>query len=176
MIFLARVSQRPPERQAQRTMLRQAPIEWQQERPQAQKNETRHGPQAPQQPQEPQQARQAALQQQIPAGEFEQICRLFGALSERDTGHTVVRVYKVVIERAHPQEGIGSSELAEIESLNRLTALHHLNRLAELGMLEKRGPRYYPRDFDEIFDEFEKQAMENIRRARIIARQLERQE
>jgi len=150
-------------------MLRQAPAAGQQ-------NEPRQGPQAPQQPQELQQGRQAALSQQIPAGEFEQICRLFGALSERDTGHTVVRVYKVVIERAHPQEGIGSSELAEIESLNRLTALHHLNRLAELGMLEKRGPRYYPRDFDEIFDEFEKQAMENIRRARMIARQLERQE
>jgi len=165
---LARVSPRPPERQEQRTMLRQVPIEWQQE--------NKHTPQAPQPPQAPQQARQAPLQQQITAGEFEQICRLFGALSERDTGHTVVRVYKVVIERAHPQEGIGSSELAEIESLNRLTALHHLNRLAELGMLEKRGPRYYPRDFEEIFDEFEKQAMENIRRARMIARQLERQE
>jgi len=165
---LARVSPRPPERQEQRTMLRQVPIEWQQE--------SKHTPQTPQPPQAPQQARQAPLQQQITAGEFEQICRLFGALSERDTGHTVVRVYKVVIERAHPQEGIGSSELAEIESLNRLTALHHLNRLAELGMLEKRGPRYYPRDFEEIFDEFEKQAMENIRRARMIARQLERQE
>jgi len=165
---LARVSPRPPERQEQRTMLRQVPIEWQQE--------SKHTPQTPQPPQAPQQARQAPLQQQITAGEFEQICRLFGALSERDTGHTVVRVYKVVIERAHPQEGIGSSELAEIESLNRLTALHHLNRLAELGMLEKRGPRYYPRDFEEIFDEFEKQAMENIRRARMIARQLEKQE
>jgi len=167
-MFLARVSPRPPERQEQRTMLRQVPIEWQQE--------SKHTPQTPQPPQAPQQARQAPLQQQITAGEFEQICRLFGALSERDTGHTVVRVYKVVIERAHPQEGIGSSELAEIESLNRLTALHHLNRLAELGMLEKRGPRYYPRDFEEIFDEFEKQAMENIRRARMIARQLEKQE
>jgi len=127
-------------------------------------------------PQEPQHGRQITIQQQIPADEFEQICRLFGALSERDTGHTVVRVYKVVIERSHPQNGIGSSELAEIESLNRLTALHHLNRLAELGMLEKRGPRYYPRDFEEIFDEFEKQAIENIKRARMIARQLERQE
>jgi len=170
MIFLARVPPRPPERQEQRIMLRQAPAAGKQH------DNLQHAqqPQAPQQPAGPQQARQ--LQQQIPAGEFEHICRLFGALSERDTGHTVVRVYKVVIERAHPQNGIGSSELAEMERLNRLTALHHLNRLAELGMLEKRGPRYYPRDFDEIFDEFEKQAMENIRRARIIARQLERQD
>lgn len=144
-------------------MLRQAPG-------QAQQHENR------QLPDEPSQATRAALQQQIPADEFEHICRLFGALSERDTGHTVVRVYRVVIERSHPQNGIGSSELAEIETLNRLTALHHLNRLAELGMLEKRGSRYYPRDFEEIFDEFEKQAMENIRRARMIARQLERQE
>jgi len=166
-MFLARVSPRPPERQEQRILLRQAPIAGKQ-------HETRQGPQVSQH--EPQQSRQSALSQQIPADEFEHICRLFGALSERDTGHTVVRVYKVVIERAHPQEGIGSSELAEIESLNRLTALHHLNRLAELGMLEKRGPRYYPRDFEEIFDEFEKQAMENIRRVRIIARQLEKQD
>jgi len=123
-----------------------------------------------------QQSQIQAIQEQRAAGEFEQICRLFGALSERDTGHTVVRVYRVVVERAHPQHGIGSSELADIESLNRLTALHHLNRLAELGMLEKRGPRYYPRDFEEIFDEFEKQALENIRRARLVARQLEKQE
>lgn len=175
-MFLARVSPRPPERQEQRIMLRQAPVAGQQERPQAQQHETRRESQALQQPQEPQQGRQAALQHRGPVDEFEQICKLFGALSERDTGHTVVRVYKVVIERAHPQNGIGSSELADIESLNRLTALHHLNRLAELGMLEKRGPRYYPRDFEEIFDEFEKQAMENIRRARLIARQLEKQE
>lgn len=167
-MFLARVPPRPPERQEQRTMLRQAPAAGQQHEPRQEQ------PQAPQR--EPSQARPAVLQQQIPADEFEQICRLFGALSERDTGHTVVRVYKVVIERAHPQNGIGSSELAEIESLNRLTALHHLNRLAELGMLEKRGPRYFPRDFDEIFDEFEQQAIENIKRARMIARQLEKQE
>jgi DNA-binding IclR family transcriptional regulator len=80
----------------------------------------------------------------------------------------------VVVRRAHPQNGIGSSELAEIETINRLTVLHHLNRLAELGMLEKRGSRYYPRGFDEIFDEFEKQALENINRARLIARQLEK--
>ena len=157
MMFLARVSPKPPERQEQRIILRQQPILEQQQAAQ-------------------QQRKTQTIEQQIPADEFEQICRLFGALSERDTGHTVVRVYKVVIERAHPKNGIGSSELADIESLNRLTALHHLNRLAELGMLEKRGPRYYPRDFEEIFDEFEKQAMENIRRARIIARQLEKQE
>ena len=124
--------------------------------------------------QQPTPVAQAPKRQQSP-DEFEQICRLFGALSERDTGHTVVRVYRVVIERSHPQNGIGSSELAEMERLNRLTALHHLNRLVELGMLEKRGARYHPRNFDDIFDEFEKQAVENIRSARLVAKQLERQ-
>ncbi|MDD5348343.1 MAG: SIMPL domain-containing protein [Candidatus Omnitrophica bacterium] len=114
-------------------------------------------------------------QQQV-LNEFEELCNLFGAVSQRDTGRTVVRVFRVVVQNADPQKGIGSSELADIESLNRLTALHHLNRLAEMGMLEKRGPRYFPRDFDVIFDELEKQAIENIKRARIIARQLERQD
>ena len=167
MMFLARVAPRPPERHEQRIVLRQQPTQKQPQAPEQQG-------QAPATPQDAVQRHQAP--EQGPADEFEQICRLFGALSERDTGHTVVRVYKVVIERANPKNGIGSSELADIESLNRLTALHHLNRLAELGMLEKRGPRYYPRDFEEIFDEFEKHALENIRRARVIARQLERQE
>jgi DNA-binding transcriptional ArsR family regulator len=170
MMFLARVAPRPPERKEQRIILRR------QSAPEQQQAAQKEQQQAPAAQQPGQQQRQPAVASGIAAGEFEQICRLFGALSERDTGHTVVRVYKVVIERAHPQNGIGSSELADIGDLNRLTVLHHLNRLAELGMLEKRGPRYYPRDFEEIFDEFEKQALENIRRARIIARQLEKQE
>ena len=168
MIFLARVAPRPPERQEQRIVLRQQPASASQEQQQhiqaAQQQAAQH------------QRQSQTLQQHGAADEFEKICRFFGALSERDTGHTVVRVYRVVIEKSHPENGIGSSELAEIESLNRLTALHHLNRLAELGMLEKRGPRYFPRDFDDIFDEFEKQAIENIRRVRLVARQLEKQE
>ena len=163
-MFLAQVAPRPSGRHEQRIMLRQQP------------DKELQAAGGQQRSQAAQQQGQPAVAPGLIADEFEQICRLFGALSERDTGHTVVRVYKVVVERSHPQKGIGSSELADIESLNRLTALHHLNRLAELGMLEKRGPRYYPRDFEQIFDEFEKQAMENIKRARIIARQLERQE
>jgi DNA-binding transcriptional ArsR family regulator len=186
MIFLARVPPvREDGREEQRVLLRQRQAAAQQDAGKAHKQPAQAGEDQPQQPeaqqqqargQQPKSQQRPAQQQQADANEFEQICRLFGALSGRDTGRTVVRVYRVVVEKASPEKGIGSSELAEIERLNRLTAMHHLNRLAELGMLEKRGPRYFARDFDEIFDEFEKQALENIKRARMIARQLERQE
>jgi DNA-binding transcriptional ArsR family regulator len=180
MIFLARVPPvREDGREEQRVLLRQRQAAAQQDAGKAHKQPAQAGEDQPQQPetqQQPKSQQRPLQQQQADANEFEQICRLFGALSGRDTGRTVVRVYRVVVEKASPEKGIGSSELAEIERLNRLTAMHHLNRLAELGMLEKRGPRYFARDFDEIFDEFEKQALENIKRARMIARQLERQE
>ena|SRR3989338_5113228 len=106
--------------------------------------------------------------------ELEELCRFFGALSSRDTERTVVRVFRVVITRASPDKGIGSSEIANMESINRLTVLHHLNRLAELGVVDKRGVRYFMRDIDEVLGDFEEHALESIRRARRIAREMER--
>ncbi len=116
-----------------------------------------------------------AVAQAVPQeADFEELCRFFGALSSRDTERTVVRVFKVVITRADPNRGIGSSEIASMESINRLTALHHLNRLAELGVVDKRGGRYFMRDIDDVLGDFEEHALESIRRARRIAREMER--
>ena len=105
--------------------------------------------------------------------QLEELCRFFGALSQRDTERTVVRVFRVVVQRTGPDKGIGSSELANEEHLNRLTALHHLNRLAELGLLDKRDGRYFMKDFDGLFAQMEQEMLESIRRAREIARRME---
>lgn len=127
------------------------------------------------QEQREQQARAADAERQLAERECEELCKLLGALSQRDTGRTVVRVFRVVVQRSDPQTGIGSSELAQLERINRLTALHHLNRLHEMGLVQKQGSRYFLRSFDEIFDEMEADAIESIKRARTLARQIETQ-
>jgi len=119
------------------------------------------------------QEKASAVQHKAGEIQFEEFCKLTGVVSPRDTDLTVVRVFRVVVERSSPDSGIGSSELAHISRLHRLTALHHLNRLSQLGLLEKREGRYYARDFGDIVRQMEDEMHESIRRAREIARRME---
>ena len=117
--------------------------------------------------------RQPAARRRASDDGFAELCRLCGALSQRDTDGTVVRVFRVVVTRTGDGKTIGSSELARLGRINRLTALHHLNRLEKFGLVEKEGVgRFRMRDFDDIFDELEAHALESLKRARGIARRL----
>jgi len=68
-------------------------------------------------------------------------CRRIRLLSERDTNKTVVHVFRVVLQRGR-KGNFGSTEIAEIGELNRITCIHHLKRLARAGIIEKDGIKY----------------------------------
>ncbi len=130
------------------------------------------------------------------ADECEELCRLLGVLSPRDTQQTAVRVFRFVV-RFEPSSqgegggsgsspssasgdanrGIRSSAVAEQACINRLTAMHHLNRFVEAGLLEKRGSGYFLRqpNLEELIGEMESEAEETFARARMLARRLERE-
>lgn len=119
--------------------------------------------------------------------EFAELCRFMGLVSPRDTEKTAVRVFRFVIRQEcstsrgrnaaeRESNGIGSSAVAEAESLNRLTAMHHLNRMVEAGILEKRGSKYFLRqpDLEEMVAEMEQEMEEAFTRARLIAERIRR--
>ncbi len=109
---------------------------------------------------------------------------MFGLLSPRDTERTVVRVFRYVVRQEcrecnvgeSEREGVGSTALAEAEQLNRLTAMHHLNRMVDAGILEKHGSRYYLKepDLEEMVSEMEREAEEAFLRARALAERIRR--
>ena len=119
--------------------------------------------------------------------EVGELCRFLGLVTPRDTEKTAVRVFRFVIHQqcsisrgrnAAEREsgGIKSSAVAEAESLNRLTAMHHLNRMVEAGILEKRGSKYFLRqpDLEEMVSEMEQEMEEAFSRARLIAERIRR--
>lgn len=119
---------------------------------------------------------------QSSGGEFGEVCRLLGLCSARDTSHTIVRVFRFVVshqgDARDEGKGIKSAQVAQEERLNRLTAMHHLNRLVEAGLLEKRGPKYFMRtkSFEEMVEEMQREAEESFARARLIMRRLRQSE
>ncbi len=72
--------------------------------------------------------------------ELATLCRLLRIASERDTEGTVVQVVRILVEKG--REPVGSSDLSKETGLNRITVLHHLKRLAEAGVVEKRESQY----------------------------------
>jgi len=72
--------------------------------------------------------------------ELSRLCRLLRIASERDTEGTVVQVVRILVEKG--REPVGSSDLSKEMGLNRITVLHHLKRLAEAGVVEKRESQY----------------------------------
>ena len=118
-------------------------------------------------------ARKRLAQSSVNEQKCEELCRFFGAVSQRDTDRTVVRVFKVVATISNSERSIGSSEIARIEQINRLTALHHLKRLETLGLVENKNGQYFMRDFDDIFEEMEERMLDSMRRAKRLAQMLE---
>lgn len=72
--------------------------------------------------------------------ELARLCRLLHIASQRDTEGTVVQVVRILVEKG--REPVGSSDLSKETGINRVTVLHHLKRLAEAGVVEKRESQY----------------------------------
>ena len=72
--------------------------------------------------------------------ELIEFCKKTKLLSGRDTDRTVVIVFREVLDKG--ENPVGSTELARLSGLHRLTVRHHLERLREMGLLEENKGKY----------------------------------
>ena len=80
----------------------------------------------------------------VGSDELERLLRFAGIVSERDVDNTVVEIMRslVAASRERDFEGIRSGELAKKSGLNRITCIHHLQRLEKAGLVEKENEHY----------------------------------
>lgn len=71
--------------------------------------------------------------------DISRLFRYLRVLSQRDRERTVTHVFKVMLSTEGP---IGSTEVARISGLNRITCIHHLKRLESAGVVEKERRKY----------------------------------
>ncbi|MFH1779886.1 MAG: hypothetical protein ABH803_01940 [Candidatus Micrarchaeota archaeon] len=95
---------------------------------------------------------------------LEELCKDLGIVSGRDTDKTIVRVFKVVIQ----QRTVGGTDVEKAAGMNRITAIHHLNKLQDVGIVEKKDNKYLLRgsDLPGLITALQKQQMQHFQRMR----------
>ncbi|MDE1798372.1 MAG: winged helix-turn-helix transcriptional regulator [Candidatus Micrarchaeota archaeon] len=73
--------------------------------------------------------------------ELERFCRSMQLVTRRDMDGTATTVLRAILEET-PDQPVGSSELAARTRINRVTIIHHLNRLEEVGLVEHTEHKY----------------------------------
>ena len=101
-------------------------------------------------------------------------CQSIRIVEERDVDGTVVRVVKTILTTAHDGP-VGGAELAEAAGLKRVTMLHHLRRLEELGLVARQGHKYMlrPSCMEELLEQMHRDTLAMLEDARQMARQID---
>ncbi len=111
-----------------------------------------------------------------PEDELEVFCRRLSIISSRDMDGTVTVVFRSMLQegRARP---VGSSELAGLTRLNRVTIIHHLQRLEQMGLVEHTERKYRLRvhDLGEAVEQMREQMMRSFEEAESIAERLDKE-
>ena len=120
-----------------------------------------------------------AEERQITAQEEveEELARLFRTMhlmSERDIDATMTRVFRAMMRMG--REPVGSTELSRQAGLNRITVIHHLKRLENAGVVEKRETKYVMRvqSIEEMMDEMRSDMEKQFEEMERMARELDR--
>ncbi|MBM3229901.1 hypothetical protein FJZ26_05695 [Candidatus Parvarchaeota archaeon] len=105
--------------------------------------------------------------------ELVQLCKYLRILSERDTDRTVTHVVKVLV--SHGRQPIGSTELSKVSGLNRITCIHHLKRLLDAGVVEKKESQYIFAfgNFEEFVEQARREMLENFRQMDQLAKRID---
>ncbi len=108
--------------------------------------------------------------------ELEVLCRSLRIISARDMDGTVTVVFRSILI-AGRDRAVGSSELAAAARLNRVTVIHHLQRLERLGLVEHSQHKYRLRasGLSEMVERMRAEMMESFEQATSMAETLERQ-
>ena len=72
-------------------------------------------------------------------------CEVFGLANGTGSNQLEAQILKSFLEAAHNDTGLTSSELRLDTDLARSTIIYHLNRFIEVGLLVKKGRKYYLR-------------------------------
>jgi len=87
---------------------------------------------------------------------FSKSLGLFGA---RDKEKSCFRVFLELLKASKRHKGLTSDEIADRANLSRGTVIHHINTLAEQGLLMKSGNKYMLRvsNLEELVQELKKE-------------------
>lgn len=107
---------------------------------------------------------------------LEELCRSLRIISARDMDGTVTVVFRSILIEGRDR-AVGSSELAAASRLNRVTVIHHLQRLERLGVVEHAEHKYRLRasGLSEMVERMRSEMMESFEQATSMAEALERQ-
>lgn len=96
-----------------------------------------------------------------------------GLFGLRDKDSSCFRIFITLVKRSHKSEPLSSDDIAHATDLSRATALHHLEKLVEAGLVLKEKDGYIMRestlarvvkqmqhDVNQIFSEIEEVAKE----------------
>jgi DNA-binding MarR family transcriptional regulator len=108
--------------------------------------------------------------------DIEGFCKVLHILTKRDIDGTVTTVIRSMLIHS-PDEPIGSSDLAELTNLKRVTIIHHLKRLEKCGVVQKVDHRYKvcPLGFEALVRKRRQEAEEMFDEAEELARRLDQE-
>ncbi len=106
--------------------------------------------------------------------ELESFCRSMRILSARDMDGTVTVVFRSMLTEG--RQPVGSSELAQLTRLNRVTIIHHLQRLEQMGLVEHTERKYRLRvhDLSEAVEQMRGEMLRSFEEAEAMAEELDR--
>jgi predicted transcriptional regulator len=108
---------------------------------------------------------------------FKWFCDVFGLSSGNDAFDSIEeQILKAFAEAAHDNKGLASSELKLNTDLARSTVIYHLNRFIEVGLLVKKGRKYYLRasEMQKAIEEIEYDVNREMQRMLDTAKELDR--
>lgn len=109
-----------------------------------------------------------------PDDKVERFCRSLQIVSRRDIDGTVTTVIRTMLQEA-PEDSIGSSELASLTNLNRVTVIHHLRRLEKVGVVQKERHKYRltPQGFSQIVQKMREETEQMFNEAQMLAQRID---
>ena len=108
--------------------------------------------------------------------ELEAFCRHLRIVSTRDMDGTVTVVFRSMLVEGRVQP-VGSSELAKTTHLNRVTIIHHLQRLEQMGLVEHTERKYRLRvsGLQQAVAQMREEMMRSFEEAEALALDLDRE-
>ncbi|MEM4554660.1 MAG: helix-turn-helix domain-containing protein [Candidatus Anstonellaceae archaeon] len=102
------------------------------------------------------------------------LCKMMRIMSERDIDATLPQVLKLMLLEGRLRP-IGGSELSRISGLNRITVIHHLKRLEEVGLVRRVEGKYILRfrSTEDMLVEFKKEVEKMLMEMDELARQID---
>jgi DNA-binding HxlR family transcriptional regulator len=105
--------------------------------------------------------------------DMENFARMLNFVSARDTNRTALQVFRWVLQNS--AQDISSSEMGRAVDMNRLTCLHHLKRMEELGIVRNVDGRYVveTESMEQYIDRLENEAKETFAALRQLAKKID---